>query len=137
MSNPTKIEKLEREIKSKFDKVSEELNLMMAIKMEQKLIKTFKDSLTDLRKIKEEIGKLENSVRLEIEKIKVIARKDLKEFKTEKAEDLENELRFLTVKNRSFRKLRDYEEEKEARKIIKKNMKDIEEFKTEAKRIQK
>ena len=137
MSNPTKMEKLEREIKSKFDKVSEELNLMMAIKMEQKLIKTFKDSLTDLRKIKEEIGKLENSVRLEIEKIKVIARKDLKEFKTEKAEDLENELRFLTVKNRSFRKLRDYEEEKEARKIIKKNMKDIEEFKTEAKRIQK
>ena len=137
MSNPTKIEKLEREIKSKFDKVSEELNLMMAIKMEEKLIKTFKDSLTDLRKIKEEIGKLENSVRLEIEKIKDIVRKDLKEFKTEKAEDLENELRFLTVKNRSFRKLRDYEEEKEARKIIKKNMKDIEEFKTEAKRIQK
>ena len=137
MSNPTKIEKLEREIKSKFDKVSEELNLMMAIKMEEKLIKTFKDSLTDLRKIKEEIGNLENSVRLEIEKIKDIVRKDLKEFKTEKAEDLENELRFLTVKNRSFRKLRDYEEEKEARKIIKKNMKDIEEFKTEAKRIQK
>ena len=68
MSNPTKFQKLERELKSIFYKASDEL--MMAIKMEGKLIKKFKDSLTDLRIIKKERGKLENSVRLEIEKIK-------------------------------------------------------------------
>ena len=68
MSNPTKFQKLERELKSIFYKASDEL--IMAIKMEGKLIKKFKDSLTDLRIIKKERGKLENSVRLEIEKIK-------------------------------------------------------------------
>ena len=68
MSNPTKFQKLERELKSIFYKASDEL--MMAIKMEGKLIKKFKDSLTDLRIIKKERGKLGNSVRLEIEKIK-------------------------------------------------------------------
>ena len=61
----------------------------------------------------------------------------MKKFKTEKAEDLQNDLWFLTVKNRFFRKLSDYDEENEARKIIKKNMKNIEEFKTDAKRIKK
>ena len=38
-------------------------------------------------------------------------------------------LRFLTVKNKSFRKLIYYEEEKEARKI-RKTMKGIDDFKT-------
>ena len=61
----------------------------------------------------------------------------MKKFKTEKAEDLQNDLWFLTVKNRFFRKLSDYDEENEARKIIKKNMKNIEEFKIDAKRIKK
>ena len=95
---------------------------MMVNKMEGKLIKKFKNSLIDLRIIKEEIGKLENNERLEIEKIRDTAQKELQEFKTEKEEDLDNELRFLTVKNKSFRNLSDYEEEKEARKTIKKNI---------------
>ena len=92
---------------------------MMVNKMEGKLIKKFKNSLIDLRIIKEEIGKLENNERLEIEKIRDTAQKELQEFKTEKEEDLDNELRFLTVKNKSFRNLSEYEEEKEARKTIK------------------
>ena len=39
VSSPAKIQKLVREIKSKFKKASDEINLMMAIKMERKLIK--------------------------------------------------------------------------------------------------
>ena len=60
-----------------------------------------------------------------------MSRKELKTFKIERAEDLENELKFLTVKKRSFRNLSDNEEENEARKIIKENMKEKEDFKTE------
>ena len=50
-----------------------------------------------------------------------MTKKALEEFKTEKAEELERKLRFLTVINRSFRKLSGYEEEKEAGKNKKKN----------------
>ena len=60
-----------------------------------------------------------------------MSRKELKTFKIERAEDLENELKFLTVKKRSFRNLSDNEEENEARKIIKEIMKEKEDFKTE------
>ena len=45
MSSLTKIEKLEREVKSIFNKASDELNLMMAIKIERELSKKFKDNL--------------------------------------------------------------------------------------------
>ena len=38
MSSLTKIQKLEREVKSIFDKVSDELNLMMVIKRKRELI---------------------------------------------------------------------------------------------------
>ena len=68
MSSPTKIQKLEREIKPKFEKASDQINLMMAIKMERKLIKKFKDCLTKLKAILEEIEKLKNNARLEIKK---------------------------------------------------------------------
>ena len=57
MSSLTKIPKLEREAKSIFDKASDEFNLTIAIKMERELIKKFKDSLTGLRTIIEEIEK--------------------------------------------------------------------------------
>ena len=43
-------------------------------------------------------------------------RKVLEKFRTEKAEELERKLWFLTWKNRSLRNLSDYEEEKEAKK---------------------
>ena len=56
-----------------------------------------------------------------------MARKALKEL--EKTEELERKLRFLTITNKSLRKLVDYEEEKEARKITRKTMKEIETLK--------
>ena len=66
-----------------------------------------------------------------------MTRKALEKFKIEKTEELERKLRFLTVINRSFRKLSDYEEEKDVRKITRKTMKEIEDFKVEIKRIKK
>ena len=77
---------------------------------------------------------IENNTRLEIEEIKDMTKKALEGFKTEKTEELENKLRFLTVKNRYVRNLSDYEEKK---KNDKKNIKEIEKVKTGAKRIKK
>ena len=51
----TKIQNLGREVKSIFKKVSDEFNLMMALQMERESIIKFKDSLTDLRIIIEEM----------------------------------------------------------------------------------
>ena len=42
----------------------------------------------------EEIKKIENNTRLQIEEIKGMTRKALEEFKTEKTDKLENKLRF-------------------------------------------
>ena len=77
------------------------------------------------------IRKIENNAILEIEEIKDMTRKALVELKIRKREELERKLRFLTVTNKSFKKLVGYEEEKEARKITRKTMKEIEDFKTE------
>ena len=46
--------------------------------------------------------------------------KVLEGFKTEKTEELENKLRFLTVKNRYVRNLSDYEEKKKQKKMVRK-----------------
>ena len=54
-SSLTKIQNLGREVKSIFKKVSDEFNLMMALQMERESIIKFKDSLTDLRIIIEEM----------------------------------------------------------------------------------
>ena len=67
------------------------------------------DNLIDLRIIMEEIGKINNNEKLKIEKIKGITRKALKIFKIEQTEELERKLRFLAVKNRSFRNLSEEE----------------------------
>lgn len=67
------------------------------------------DKLIDLRIIMEEIGKINNNEKLKIEKIKGITRKTLKVFKIEQTEELERKLRFLAVKNRSFRNLSEEE----------------------------
>lgn len=67
------------------------------------------DNLIDLRIIMEEIGKINNNEKLKIEKIKGITRKALKAFKIEQTEELERKLRFLAVKNRSFRNLSEEE----------------------------
>lgn len=67
------------------------------------------DNLIDLRIIMEEIGKINNNEKLKIEKIKGVTRKALKVFKIEQTEELERKLRFLAVKNRSFRNLSEEE----------------------------
>ena len=55
-------------------------------------------------------------------------RKVLDEFKTEKTEELNWKVRFLTLRNRSFKKQSNYEEEKEAKRVIRKCMEKIERF---------
>ena len=55
-------------------------------------------------------------------------RKVLYEFKIEKTEELKWKLRFLILTNRSFEKLSDYEEEKEARNVTRKCMEEIDRF---------
>ena len=67
------------------------------------------DNIIELRIIMEEIGKINNNEKLKIEKIKGITRKALKVFKIEQTEELERKLRFLAVKNRSFRNLSEEE----------------------------
>ena len=68
MWSPTKIQKLEREMKSIFDKTSDEVNLM-ANKMEEKLIKNLK-SLRYLKIILKETHKVKIIRRLKIKQIK-------------------------------------------------------------------
>ena len=116
MSNLTK---LEREMKSIFQKTSDGINLVMATEMEGKLINRFKDRLTYLNIIKKEIEKLENSKRLETDKIKGMTRKELKELKAQKFDELQwldNRLRFERIKNRFLGK-DNIEGETELRKI--------------------
>ena len=116
MSNLTK---LEREMKSIFQKTSDGINLVMATEMEGKLINRFKDRLTYLNIIKKEIEKLENSKRLETNKIKGMTRKELKELKAQKFDELQwldNRLRFERIKNRFLGK-DNIEGETELRKI--------------------
>ena len=62
-----------------------------------------------------------------------MTRKAMEEFKIQKIEELERKMRSVTLINRSFRKLSDYEEEKDARKITRKSMDEMEDFKTEIK----
>ena len=59
----------------------------------------------------------------------------MKEFITKKAKELEWKLSFLTPKNKYFNELNDYEEEKQVRKLTRKNMKEIDEFKKETKKL--
>ena len=62
-----------------------------------------------------------------------MTRKAMEEFKIQKIEELERKMRSVTLINRSFRKLSDYEEEKDARKITRKSMEEMGDFKTEIK----
>ena len=62
-------------------------------------------------------------------------RKVLEEFRTEKTEELEWELRFLTKKPRSFSSLNNFEKEKEVKKATRKVMEEIEKFETKIKNI--
>ena len=68
MWSPTKIQKLEREMKSIFDKTSDEVNLK-ANKMEEKLIKNLK-SLRYLKIILKETHKVKIIRRLKIKQVK-------------------------------------------------------------------
>ena len=66
-----------------------------------------------------------------------MTRKAMEEFKIQKIEELERKMRSVRLINRSFRKLSDYEEKKDAWKITRKSMEEMEDFKTEIKRIEK
>ena len=57
-------------------------------------------------------------------------KKLLEDFRTGKIEELEQKLRSLMLKNRFFRNLSDYEEEKEAKKATRKVMEEIDKFET-------
>ena len=57
-------------------------------------------------------------------------KKLLEDFRTGKIEELEQKLRSLALKNRFFRNLSDYEEEKEAKKATRKVMEEIDKFET-------
>ena len=126
--------KLQEEMKSTFDKASDELNLMITNKIKSlDLI----DNLVDLKIKMEKIEKISNNGRLEVKKIEDMIRNVLDEFKTENTEELKLELRFLTLTNRSFKKLSDYEEEKEAKKVKENVLEEIDRFKTKIKGIKK
>ena len=122
MSNLTKIQ---GEMISMFDDAPNKLNLM--ITYETKSLDLI-DNLIDFKIIIKEIEKINKNERLED-----MIRKVLYEFKTEKTEVLKWKSRFLTLTNRSFKKLRDYEEEKEARKVTRKCIEQIDIFKIKIK----
>ena len=122
MSNLTKIQ---GEMKSMFDDAPNKLNLMITYEIKSlDLI----GNLIDFKIIIKEIEKINKNERLED-----MIRKVLYEFKTEKTEVLKWKSRFLTLTNRSFKKLRDYEEEKEARKMTRKCIEQIDIFKIKIK----
>ena len=122
MSNLTKIQ---GEMKSMFDDAPNKLNLMITYKIKSlDLI----GNLIDFKIIIKEIEKINKNERLED-----MIRKVLYEFKTGKTEVLQWKSRFLTLTNRSFKKLRDYEEEKEARKVTRKCIEQIDIFKIKIK----
>ena len=117
--------KAQGEMKSMFDDAPNKLNLMITYKIKSlDLI----GNLIDLKIIIKEIEKINKNERLED-----MIRKVLYEFKTGKTEVLQWKSRFLTLTNRSFKKLRDYEEEKEARKVTRKCIEQIDIFKIKIK----
>ena len=112
-------------MKSMFDDAPNKLNLMITYKIKSlDLI----GNLIDFKIIIKEIEKINKNERLED-----MIRKVLYEFKTEKTEVLKWKSRFLTLTNRSFKKLRDYEEEKEAGKVTRKCIEQIDIFKIKIK----
>ena len=109
--------KIQGETKSIFYEASDELNLMIKNKLNSLDVI---DNLMSLKIITEEIEKINNNEILETEKTEDMIRKISEEFKTEKE---------------FFKNLCDYEEEKEARKITEKNMKEVDEFETKINNI--
>ena len=58
----------------------------------------------------------------------------MKEFKTKKPEEFERKFKFLTLKNRYFKEISDYEEkEKKSKRNSQKNMKDLDNLKYKSK----
>ena len=96
------------------EETSNELNLKL-----RKVTNKFNNSLINLEIMREEIEKINNNERL----------------KTEKTEELECKLRFLTIKSRSFRNLSDYDENKEAKKATRKVMENIDKFETKIRNV--
>ena len=82
----------------------------------------------------EDTEKINNNERLEIEKTEGTIKKVLQEFRKEKTEELKWKLKFATV-SRFFKDLSDFEEEKKAREMTRKTMKEIDRFETKIKNI--
>ena len=115
-------------------KTQEEILNELHLKV-RKLTNKFNNILTELETIIEEIEKVNNNERLKKEKPEGMIRKVSAEYRTKKTEELEWELRFLTIKNRYSRNLSDYEEEKEAKKSTRKVMEEMDKFETKIKNI--
>ena len=80
-------------------KTQEEILNELHLKV-RKLTNKFNNILTELEIIIEEIEKVNNNERLKKEKPEGMIRKVSAEYRTKKTEELEWELRFLTIKNR-------------------------------------
>ena len=117
MSSQTKTQ-IEESMDLKIDKASDKVNLKA-----RKVTNKFNNGLIDLEIILEEIEKINNNKRLAIEKTKGIT-------KNKKTEGLQWNLKFLILKCRFFKYLSDYEEERKAREMTRKIMKEIDIFET-------
>ena len=129
MSSQTKVQK-EEFMDLKTEKASDELNLKA-----RKSTNKFNNSLIDLEIITEETEKMNNNKRLGTNKAKRQIKKILKEFKTKKTEQLEWELRFLTLKCIFCKYLSDYKKEREAIEVRRKIMEEIDIFEMKIKKI--
>ena len=85
------------------------------------------DALTELEIIIQDRNKINDNKILEIEETEKIIENVLKEFKEDKEDELENKLRFLAAKNLFLERSDNIEKET---KTERKNMKEIEAFKT-------
>lgn len=86
------------------------------------------ECLIDLKIIIEELHKINNNEKLEVKNNRSHDKKSIERIKTEKKKELEWKSRLLKLRSRSFKKLIDYEEEKEVIKVIKKCMEEKEEI---------
>ena len=116
--------------KTQKEESRDELNLRA-----RKIINKFNNSLMDLEIIIKKMEKINNNKRLVIKKSKMHNKKVLEEFKTEKTEELEWKLKFVTLKCRFFKQWSDYEEEQKAREMTREIMEKIHIFETKIKNI--
>ena len=95
------------------------------IELDYMMIEKFRDSLTVLKTILEEIEKIEIIRKLEIEEIEEIVEKELTKLEIEKIDELEKlqeKLRLRKIKYRFWERLNSIEKEMELREITRKKI---------------